>query len=79
MEQVSIFALGTFAAAGEDQHRGVQAGGIGTSSAFWNNDLDEKHFASRSHCCSAVGQDSDRRLVVPVVDDPLQQVGVPAG
>jgi hypothetical protein len=43
------------------------------------DDLDEEGFASRRHGCSAVGQDSDRRLVVPVVDDPLQQVGVPAG
>ena len=40
--QVSIFALGTFAAASEDKHHcGVQAGGIGTGIAFWNNDLDE--------------------------------------
>ena len=41
MEQFSIFPLGTFPAAGEDQHRGVQAGGIGTSRALGNNDLDD--------------------------------------
>jgi hypothetical protein len=29
MEQVLILALGAFQAAGEDQHRGVQAGGVG--------------------------------------------------
>ena len=79
MEQFSILALGTFPAAGEDQHRGVQAGGIGTGPALGNNDLDEEDFASRRHGCSAVGQDSGRRFVVPVVHDPLQQVGVPAG
>jgi len=79
MEEVLIFALGAFPAAGEDQHCGVQAGGIRTSRALGNDDLDEKDFASRGHCCSAVGQDFDRRLVVPVVDDPLQQVGVLAG
>ena len=79
MEQFSILPLGTFPAAGEDQHRGVQAGGIGTGPALGNNDLDEEDFASRRHGCSAVGQDSGRRFVVPVVHDPLQQVGVPAG
>ena len=79
MEQFSILPFGTFPAAGEDQHRGVQAGGIGTSRALGNNDLDEEDFASRRHGCSAVGQDSDRRLVVPVVHDPFQQVGVPTG
>jgi hypothetical protein len=47
MEQFSILPLGTFPAAGEDQHRGVQARGIGTSRALGNNDLDEKDFASR--------------------------------
>ena len=77
MEQFSILPLRTFPAAGEDQHRGVQAGGVGASRALRNNDLDEKDFAGRRHSCSAVRQDSDRRLVVPVVDDPLQQVGVP--
>ena len=41
MEQFSILPLGTFPAAGEDQHRGVQAGGIGTSRALGNNDLDD--------------------------------------
>jgi len=78
MEQVSILALRTFAAAGADQHRGVQAGGVGPSCALGNNDFDEKDFASRAHGCSGVGQDSYRRFVVPVVDDPLQQVGVRA-
>jgi len=42
MEQFSILPLGTFPAAGEDQHRGVQAGGIGTGPALGNNDLDEE-------------------------------------
>jgi hypothetical protein len=79
MEQSSILPLGAFPAPGEDQHRGVQAGGIGTSRALGNNNLDEKNFASRRHGCSADGQDSDRRLVIPVVHDPLQQVGMPAG
>jgi hypothetical protein len=43
MEQFSILPLGTFPAAGEDQHRGVQAGGIGTSPALGNNNLDDNH------------------------------------
>jgi hypothetical protein len=42
MEHFSIL-LGTVPAAGEDQHRGVQAGGIGTSRALGNNDLDDNH------------------------------------
>ena len=46
MEQFSILALGTFPAAGEDQHRGVQAGGIGTSRALGNNDLYEQYFVT---------------------------------
>src|SRR5829696_9631961 len=78
MEQFSILPLGTFPAAGEDQHCGVQAGCIGTSRALGNNDLDEEDFAGRGHGCSAAGQDPDRRFVVPIVDDPLQRVGVPA-
>jgi hypothetical protein len=41
MEQFSIFALGTLPAAGEDQHRGVQAGGIGTSRALGITNLDD--------------------------------------
>jgi len=43
MEQFSILPLGTFPAAGEDQHRGVQADGIGTSRALGDNDLDDNH------------------------------------
>ena len=77
LEQVSILTLGTFSAAGEYQHRGVQAGGLRASRAFWDNDLYEQDFAGRGHCCSAVCQDFDRRLVVPVMDDPLQKVGIP--
>src|SRR5215212_11142971 len=78
MEEISILALGTFPAAGEYQHRGVHAGGVGSSRAFWNNDLDKEDFAGGGHCCSAVCQDSDRRLVVPVVDNPLQQIAIRA-
>jgi hypothetical protein len=43
MEQFSIFALGTLPAAGEDQHRGVQAGGIGTSPCLGNNEPRRHH------------------------------------
>jgi hypothetical protein len=44
MEQYSILLLGTFRAAGEYQHRGVQAAGIGTSPALGKN-LDGEDFA----------------------------------
>jgi hypothetical protein len=50
MEQVLILALGAFPAAGEDQHRGVQAGGVGPSRALGNNDLDEEDIAGRMLC-----------------------------
>src|SRR6478752_2888314 len=76
MEQFLVLPLGTFPATGEDQHCGVQAGGIGASCTFRNNDLDEYHCAVRRHSGPAVRQDSDRRVVVPVVNNPLQQVSV---
>jgi hypothetical protein len=41
------FALGTLLAACEDQHRGVQPGGVGPSRALGNNDLDNEDFAGR--------------------------------
>ena len=46
MEHFSIL-LGTVPAAGEDQHRGVQAGGVGPSRALGNNDLDKEDIAGR--------------------------------
>jgi hypothetical protein len=50
MEQVLILALGAFPAAGEDQHRGVQVGGVGPSRALGNNDLDKEDIAGRMLC-----------------------------
>ena len=50
MEQVLILALGTFPAAGEDQHRGVQAGGVGPSRALGNNDPDKENIAGLMLC-----------------------------
>ena len=50
MEQVLILALGAFRAGGEDQHRGVQAGGVGPSRALGNNDLDKEDIAGRMLC-----------------------------
>jgi hypothetical protein len=50
MEQVLILALGAFPAAGEPQHCGVQAGGVGPSGALGNNDLDKEDMAGRMLC-----------------------------
>jgi hypothetical protein len=36
-----------FPAAGEDQHRGVQAGGVRPSRVLGNNDLDKEDIAGR--------------------------------
>jgi hypothetical protein len=45
-----ILDLGAFPAAGEAQHRGVQAGGVGSSRALGNNDLDQEDIAGRMLC-----------------------------
>jgi hypothetical protein len=50
MEQVLILALGAFSAAGQDPHRGVQAGGLEPSRALGNNDLDKEDIAGRMLC-----------------------------
>ena len=47
MEQVLILALGAFPAAGQDQHRGVQVGGLEPSRTLGNNDLDKEDIAGR--------------------------------
>ena len=48
MQQVLILVLGTFPAASENQHRGVQACGVGASCVFWNNGLDKEDSACRA-------------------------------
>jgi hypothetical protein len=67
-----------FTAAGEDQHRGVHASGVGLSRALRTNRLDEEDSAGRRHGCAAVCQDSHGSFVVPIVDDPLQQIAIRA-
>jgi hypothetical protein len=44
---VLILALSALPAVGQDQHRGVQAGGVGSSRALGNNDLDKEDIACR--------------------------------
>ena len=50
MEQVLVLALGAFLAAGEHQHRGVHAGGVGPSRALGNSGLDMEDIAGQMLC-----------------------------
>src|SRR3989442_1710013 len=81
-EQGPVLRFGALAPAGQDQH--VEVGEedslveLGLLHTLRHDALDEEQRTIRAHRPATVREDRHAALVVPVVDDPLEEIDIPA-
>src|SRR6185436_1884350 len=79
-EQISIFLLGALLSPGHRQHVHVGHGDPLVNRrrlyTFRHDALDQQDLAGPLHGFAAVAQDRDTLLVIPIMDDVFQNVGV---
>ena len=76
-QELAVFVVGAFPAAGEDQHVQIaQQDRHGFGRVVGNQPFDDQHPAVAGHGPAAGTQDPDRIGVIPVVQHVGQDVGV---